>query len=79
VTSRHFVERGVERVSIETCRQCALREILSARLHVCLNEHSDHYGHVLTAHHPACGAIQYLREKPCTDLRNTQRKSGGGV
>lgn len=77
MTSRHFVERGVERRHTETCQKCGLREMCKGGRFVCINELSDHYGHVLSEHHPACAAIRYRREVPCTDLRNTPKSAGG--
>ena len=68
MTKRRFVERGVDRVHKETCRQCGLRLPFGGALkgplcmHLCINEHSDHFGHILSEDHPACAEIRYRRE-----------------
>ncbi|MGD8388790.1 MAG: hypothetical protein PVG49_16710 [Desulfobacteraceae bacterium] len=76
MTSRFFVERGVEGKREETCKACGLRQMCGKDRFVCINEYSDHYGHVLSEFHPACAAIRYRKEPQHVPIHKTR---GGGV
>ena len=62
MSSLFYVERGVVKKHKLTCRQCGLRSMCGESRFTCINEHSDHYGHVLHESHPACPAIVYRKE-----------------
>jgi len=76
MTARYCVERGVERKREETCKACGLRTMCGGIRFVCINEHSDHYGHVLSEFHPACAAIRYRKEPQHVPIHKTR---GGDV
>lgn len=62
MTTMFYKDRGLEKRREETCKACGLRLMCGIDQFTCINEHSDHYGHVLTEMHPACAAIIYRRE-----------------
>ena len=62
MTTRFYTERGVRKKRRETCKACGLRSMCGESRFVCINENSDHYGHVLSELHPACAAIRHRRE-----------------
>ncbi len=50
-----LTERKIEKESVRTCSNCLFCGILMANLCSCMNDTCDHYGHVLSRVHPACG------------------------
>jgi len=59
MTSPKYIDRGVERVIANTCRECAYHKKvytgdITVMIVICENEKSDHFGHALDWDHPAC-------------------------
>ena len=62
MTSKHYIERGVEKVRDTFCGTCINRMVHKAcGIIACMDDKSKHYGHILTEDHPACK--RYYPEK----------------
>ena len=81
MTSPYYSGIGVPHKIESECRECIRRREfhvgnIDAVLLICENEESEHFGHVMAPHHPACEEFEtvYLTEIGEEVLNDTEKE-----